>query len=67
MNYGTFLQPPSLIKMLDLSSTEVLGNIFTAREAALLKSQHIAGMLENITEKMLEQIASIFPFCFNDV
>ena len=59
--------PPSQRKMLDLSSNEVVDNSFTARTAVLLKSQYIAGMLENITEKMLKQIASIFPFCFNDV
>ena len=59
--------PPSQRKMLDLSSKEVVDSSFTARTAVLLKSQHIAGMLENITEKMLKQIASIFPFCFNDV
>lgn len=56
--------PPSPRKMLDPSSKEVLDNSFTAGAAVLLKSQHVAGMLENITEKMLKQFASIFPFCF---
>lgn len=51
--------------MLDLSSKEVEDNSSTAGANVLLKSQHIAGMLENITEKMLKQIASILPFCFN--
>lgn len=57
--------PHSPRKMLDLSSKEVEDNSSTAGANVLLKSQHIAGMLKNITEKMLKQIASILPFCFN--
>lgn len=53
--------------MLGLSSKEVLDNSFTAGTAVLLKSQHIIEVLENITEKMLKHIASVFSFCFNDV
>lgn len=53
--------------MSGLSSEEVLDNSFTAGTAVLLKSQHIIEMLENITEKILKHIASVFSFCFNDV
>ena len=48
--------------MLDLSSKKGLDKRFTAGAAVLLKSQHIAGMLENTAEKMMKHSASVFHF-----